>query len=63
MVEHEEDLTQRADAIPWYAPSVGNGVSARNYWELLTGLRLSLVGRFAVGSLLRFLGGHPHGPA
>lgn len=55
IVEDEEDLAQRADAIPWYTPLVGNLASARNCWEFLTGLRLSRVGRFAIGSLLRTL--------
>lgn len=54
-VEYEEDLAQRPDSTPWYAPLDGDFKNARTAWDFLTGLRLTTVGRYAIGSLLRTL--------
>lgn len=55
IVEHEEDMAQRPDATPWYTPLVGNVKSVYNCGDFFTGLRLSMVGRCVIGSLLRIL--------
>lgn len=54
-VEHEEDLAQRPDTTPWYAPLDGDFKNARTVRDFLTGLRLTTAGRYAIGSLLRTL--------
>jgi sterol 24-C-methyltransferase len=53
VVEHEEDLAERADRRPWYAPLAGDLAGAQNLWDLLGYVRM--VGRLGIGGLLRAL--------
>ena len=58
VVEHAEDLSQRrvsaiADRRPWYAPMAGDLWGAQTLGDFFGVLRMSRVGRFGVGCLLR----------
>ena len=55
VVEHEEDLAERVDRRPWYAPLAGDLAGAQNLWDLLGYVRMSKIGRLGIGSLLRTL--------
>lgn len=55
VVEHEEDLAERADRRPWYAPLAGDLTGAQNLWDFLGYVRMSSVGRMGIGYLLRTL--------
>ncbi|BAE61033.1 unnamed protein product [Aspergillus oryzae RIB40] len=52
VLEHEEDLAARPDPIPWYYPIAGELRHARSLWDLLTVLRMTKLGRGAMGYLL-----------
>lgn len=54
-LEHEEDLADRGDAIPWYAPLAGDLRFVTTLWEYLPALRMTKIGRTAASSLLRGL--------
>jgi sterol 24-C-methyltransferase len=55
IIEHEEDLAERADRRPWYTPLAGDLAGAQNLWDLLGYVRISKVGRIGIGCLLRTL--------
>ena len=60
VVEHEEDLAQRktsaiADRRPWYAPLAGDLRGAQTLGDFFGVLRMSTIGRYGVGFLLRSL--------
>jgi sterol 24-C-methyltransferase len=55
IVEHEEDLAEREDRRPWYAPLAGDLAGAQNLWDFLGYVRMSKVGRLGIGCLLRTL--------
>ena len=60
IVDHEEDLAQRevsaiADRRPWYAPLAGNLRGAETLGDFFAFLRMSTLGRYGVGFLLRSL--------
>ena len=57
VIEHEEDLAERKDRRPWYAPLAGDLAGAQNLWDLLGYVRMSWVGRMGIGGLLRVLEG------
>ncbi|PIG82920.1 tocopherol O-methyltransferase [Aspergillus arachidicola] len=52
VLEHEEDLAARLDPIPWYYPIAGELQHTRSLWDLLTVLRMTKLGRGAMGYLL-----------
>lgn len=52
---HEEDLAARSDLVPWYYPLAGEFRHIRNIWDLFSVLRITHVGRTAMGTLLRVL--------
>ncbi|KAB8206437.1 Methyltransferase domain protein [Aspergillus parasiticus SU-1] len=52
VLEHEEDLAARLDPIPWYYPIAGELRHTRSLWDLLTVLRMTKLGRGAMGYLL-----------
>lgn len=65
-VTFHEDLAQRPDKKPWYAPLAGDVKSSRNITEFLGNLRLTHFGRFGIGCLLNtleFVGMAPSGTA
>jgi len=45
-VEHEEDLADRPDPVPWYYPLEGNISNAQTVWDYLMVWRISWSGRF-----------------
>lgn len=66
VVEEREDLAERADWKPWYAPLAGNLAGSRNITDFLGYLRMTHVGRYGIGCLLRsleFVGLAPSGTA
>ncbi|KAH9931025.1 delta-sterol C-methyltransferase [Amylocystis lapponica] len=44
-IEHEEDLAERPDEVPWYYPLEGNIFHAQTAWDLLTVWRMSWSGK------------------
>ena len=52
---HDEDLAERKDARPWYAPLSGSLSYASGAWDLVSALRLTRAGRMAVETLLTVL--------
>ncbi|KAJ7079360.1 delta-sterol C-methyltransferase [Mycena crocata] len=43
---HDEDLADRGDAVPWYYPLEGDVRKAQTWWDYLTVLRISPLGKF-----------------
>ncbi|KAG9684158.1 putative tocopherol O-methyltransferase, partial [Aureobasidium melanogenum] len=52
---HDEDLAERKDARPWYAPLSGDINYATGVWDVLGALRMTKAGRFAMETLLSTL--------
>ncbi|KAI1924226.1 Delta(24)-sterol C-methyltransferase [Ophidiomyces ophidiicola] len=52
VLEYEDDLAARPDPIPWYYPIAGEWRYARSLWDMFTMLRMTRLGRGAMGSLL-----------
>ncbi|KAF8652370.1 hypothetical protein AX16_004398 [Volvariella volvacea WC 439] len=44
-IEHEEDLAERPDPVPWYYPLEGDIRKAQTFWDYLTVWRMSWSGR------------------
>lgn len=44
-IEHEEDLANRPDRIPWYYPLEGDIRKAQTWWDYLTVWRMSWSGK------------------
>lgn len=55
IIEHEEDLAERQDKKPWYAPLAGDLSGAQGLMDFLGYVRISKIGRFGIGYLLRAL--------
>ncbi|OBZ67859.1 Sterol 24-C-methyltransferase erg6 [Grifola frondosa] len=54
-IEHEEDLAERPDEVPWYYPLEGDIFKAQTAWDLLTVWRMSRSGRFVTHHGLWFI--------
>ncbi|KAF9012971.1 delta-sterol C-methyltransferase [Hymenopellis radicata] len=57
-LEHEEDLADRPDPVPWYYPLEGDLSKAQTFWDLILCWRTSTSGKFVTHnglSLLEFL--------
>ncbi|EJD50998.1 hypothetical protein AURDEDRAFT_121438 [Auricularia subglabra TFB-10046 SS5] len=54
-VEHEEDLADRPDPIPWYYPLEGNIRNAQTMWDYFTVWRMSWSGKLVTHHGLRLL--------
>jgi sterol 24-C-methyltransferase len=54
-IEHEEDLAERPDAVPWYYPLEGDIFKAQTTWDYLTVWRMSWSGKFITHNVLRVL--------
>ena len=52
VIEHEEDLAEREDKKPWYAPLAGDLSGAQSLMDFLGYVRISKIGRFGIGYLL-----------
>ena len=44
-IEHEEDLAERPDPIPWYYPLEGDILKAQTFWDYFTVWRMSWSGK------------------
>jgi len=54
-IEHEEDLAERPDAVPWYYPLEGDLRKAQTPWDLVMVWRTSWSGKIVTHTGLRFL--------
>ncbi|EJD54091.1 hypothetical protein AURDEDRAFT_110716 [Auricularia subglabra TFB-10046 SS5] len=54
-VQHEEDLAERPDEIPWYYPLEGDIRKAQTMWDYFTVWRMSWSGKFVTHHALRLL--------
>ncbi|KAI0819926.1 delta-sterol C-methyltransferase [Trametes gibbosa] len=45
-IEHEEDLADRPDPVPWYYPLEGDIRKAQTIWDIITVWRMSSSGKF-----------------
>lgn len=45
-IEHEEDLAERKDVVPWYYPLEGDIFKAQTAWDYFTVWRMSTSGKF-----------------
>ncbi|KAJ7915658.1 delta-sterol C-methyltransferase [Mycena leptocephala] len=45
-LQHDEDLADRPDVVPWYYPLEGDVRKAQTFWDYLTVLRISPLGKF-----------------
>ncbi|KAG6849773.1 hypothetical protein H0H93_005289 [Arthromyces matolae] len=52
-VEHEEDLADRGDEIPWYYPLEGDISKAQTFWDYFTVWRMSWSGKLVTHNALR----------
>jgi sterol 24-C-methyltransferase len=54
-VEHEEDLAERPDVVPWYYPLEGDIFKAQTAWDYFTVWRMSWSGKLVTHNALRAL--------
>lgn len=54
-IEHEEDLAERPDEVPWYYPLEGDILKAQTLWDVFTVWRMSASGRFVTHHGLWFI--------
>jgi hypothetical protein len=54
-IEHEEDLAERPDPIPWYYPLEGDIFKAQTTWDYFTVWRMSFTGKLVTHNVLRLL--------
>ena len=54
-IEHEEDLADRSDPIPWYYPLEGDIRKAQTLWDVFTVWRMSSSGKFVTHHGLWFI--------
>lgn len=52
---HDEDLAERKDARPWFAPLSGDINYATGLWDVIGALRMTKAGRFGMEMLLSTL--------
>lgn len=52
-IEHEEDLAERPDEIPWYYPLEGDIWKAQTWWDYLTVWRMSWSGKLVSHNAIR----------
>jgi sterol 24-C-methyltransferase len=55
VIEHEEDLAERPDEVPWYYPLEGDMRKAQTVWDYLTVWRLSWSGKLVTHNVMRIL--------
>jgi len=56
-IEHEEDLAERPDVVPWYYPLEGDIWKAQTAWDYLTVWRMSWSGKLVSHTAIRFMEG------
>jgi sterol 24-C-methyltransferase len=55
-IEHEEDLAERPDPIPWYYPLEGDVKKAQSAWDYFLVWQMTWWGKFITHYILRVLG-------
>ncbi|KAJ7471976.1 delta-sterol C-methyltransferase, partial [Mycena latifolia] len=63
-LQHDEDLADRGDVVPWYYPLEGDVRKAQTFWDYFTVLRISPLGKFLTHNtvwVLELLGLVPKG--
>ena len=55
IIEHEEDLAERADYVPWYYPLEGDIRKAQTAWDYFTVWRMSWSGKLVTHNALRLM--------
>jgi sterol 24-C-methyltransferase len=54
-IEHEEDLAERPDEVPWYYPLEGDIWKAQTAWDYFTVWRMSWSGKLVSHTAIRFM--------
>lgn len=54
-IEHEEDLADRDDPIPWYYPIAGNMHHCQTVWDYFTVARMTKIGRATTQGAVKVL--------
>ncbi|KXN84388.1 Sterol 24-C-methyltransferase erg6 [Leucoagaricus sp. SymC.cos] len=54
-IEHEEDLADRPDSVPWYYPLEGDISKAQTFWDYLTVWRMSWSGKLVSHNAIRLM--------
>jgi sterol 24-C-methyltransferase len=54
-IDHEEDLAERPDEVPWYYPLEGDIWKAQTAWDYFTVWRMSWSGKFMTHNVIRLL--------
>lgn len=54
-IEHEEDLAERPDPVPWYYPLEGDISKAQTFWDYLTVWRMSWSGQLVSHNAIRLM--------
>ncbi|TDL18780.1 delta-sterol C-methyltransferase [Rickenella mellea] len=54
-IEHEEDLADRPDVVPWYYPLEGDIWKAQTVWDYFTVWRMSWSGKLVTHNVIRLL--------
>ncbi|KAI6029674.1 S-adenosyl-L-methionine-dependent methyltransferase [Pisolithus microcarpus] len=54
-IEHEEDLADRPDEVPWYYPLEGDISKAQTAWDYFTVWRMSWSGKLVTHTAIRFM--------
>ncbi|KAL5499251.1 ERG6 [Sanghuangporus vaninii] len=54
-IEHEEDLAERPDPIPWYYPLEGDIRKAQTFWDYITVWRMSWSGKLISHNAIRMM--------
>jgi len=54
-IEHEEDLAERPDPIPWYYPLEGDISKAQTFWDYFTVWRMSWSGKLVSHNAMRLM--------
>ena len=54
-IEHEEDLAERPDKIPWYYPLEGDIRKAQTFWDYLTVWRISWSGKLVSHNAIKLM--------
>ena len=54
-IEHEEDLAERPDSVPWYYPLEGDIWKAQTFWDYFTVWRMSWSGKLVTHNAMRVM--------
>lgn len=54
-INHEEDLAERPDEVPWYYPLEGDVSKAQTFWDYFTVWRMSWSGKIVTQSAVKVL--------